>query len=369
MKKLLFAVVISLIFALSGCNSDDLNSLETKISTLEDDISALQLLLSEDEDYDDTLTRAEILTLQGEIVSLLDEATALQTQIDLLVTDDENKQTTIDSLLLDITALEDELGLIEDFNLYVSPVFSNIPGNQVIEYQTDLDLLSLGITALDNIDGDVTSSITVDVDDTTILTMGNHPVTYSVTDSNGNITTTTLNLEVDVFESEFTFVLINDRSEIKITGFSGYNSAFLIIPNNIGGLPVTEIGDDSFRSKGLIEVTLPETLVTIGNSAFFDNSILEILLPASVISVGNFAFASNSLNNNILLRNECMHVGESAFRDNNLLSVGIGAYITDIGNDAFSGNNIIDVYIFGNSSRFDSRWEDIGLPIELLGVQ
>ena len=64
-----------------------------------------------------------------------------------------------------------------------------------------------------------------------------------------------------------------------------------------------------------------------------------------------------------------MHVGESAFRDNNLLSVGIGAYITDIGNDAFSGNNIIDVYIFGNSSRFDSRWEDIGLPIELLGVQ
>ena len=262
-----------------------------------------------------------------------------------------------------------KLGLIEDFNLYVSPVFSNIPGNQVIEYQTDLDLLSLGITALDNIDGDVTSSITVDVDDTTILTMGNHPVTYSVTDSNGNITTTTLNLEVDVFESEFTFVLINDRSEIKITGFSGYNSAFLIIPNNIGGLPVTEIGGDAFRSKGLIEVTLPETLVTIGNSAFFDNSILEILLPASVISVGNFAFASNSLNNNILLRNECMHVGESAFRDNNLLSVGIGAYITDIGNDAFSGNNIIDVYIFGNSSRFDSRWEEIGLPIELLGVQ
>lgn len=339
MKKILLSLPFVFALLLTGCVIDDSNTVDS-----------------------------EILTLQDEVSSLLEQISTMQNQIDLLITGEETNQETIDELLLDIAALETELAAMEDASQYVAPVFSNIPGNQIIDYQTDLDLSSLGITALDNIDGDITTSITVDIDDTTTLTMGNHPVTYSVTDSDGNTSTYTINLEVGVFDSTFTYVIIDEGTNVKITGYSRFNSGFLTIPASLGGLPVTEIGGDAFRSKGLIEVTLPDTLVTIGTSAFYDNEILVIDIPSSVLSIGDFAFGRNSLTS-ILVRSECEHVGESAFRDNNIDSVTIGAIITDIGNDAFTGNAITWVWIFGDETRFDSRWTEIGLPIELLGVQ
>ena len=78
----------------------------------------------------------------------------------------------------------------------VAPVFGNIPEDVSIELETDLDLLDLGLTASDDVDGDLTSSITVDILDTALLTVGEYVVTYSVSDSAGNITEQTINISV-----------------------------------------------------------------------------------------------------------------------------------------------------------------------------
>lgn len=414
MKKIFFAITFSFMLVLTSCGSDDYSALETEISNLKDETAALQLQVDTLETKDESNQTAisdllldvaalkeeidligdfssleiEITDLQSKLTALEEELslvddfssleleiidfqsdlTALLLQIDLLISEDETNQATINSLLLEIASLEAEISLFEDFKEYISPVFANIPGNIVIEYGTVYDLSNIGITASDNVDGDVSADITVDVTSTSALSIGNYPVTYSITDSDGNTNSITVNLEVEVTNTNYSYILINDRTEIQLTGFKNYNSAFVNIPASIGGLTVTEIAGDAFRYEGITTLTLPDTLESIGNSAFYDNSIEVIDIPESVFSIGDFAFGSNSLTN-IMIKDGCAHVGVSAFRDNNIASVVIGSVPMDIGDNAFTGNVITSVYIFGNNSRFDSVWEDIGLPTELIGVQ
>ncbi len=64
-------------------------------------------------------------------------------------------------------------------------------------------------------------------------------------------------------EGDFTYEVV-DNSYVKITGYNGTGGA-VVIPEKLGGLPVTEIGSYAFNScKGLTEITLPSTLTTIG---------------------------------------------------------------------------------------------------------
>ena len=147
-----------------------LTGLETEITSLEEDIVALQTELAAIEDYDDSNLIQEISALETAMADLLSQLTVLEEEIG---------------------ALEIEVSLIEDVNLFIPPVFSNTPSDFMIEYGDEIDLLGLGLQAFDNIDQDVTSGISVNIDDTSVLTIGKHVVTYEVSDSDGNSTSTT----------------------------------------------------------------------------------------------------------------------------------------------------------------------------------
>ncbi len=68
----------------------------------------------------------------------------------------------------------------------------------------------------------------------------------------------------------------------------------VVIPDKIGGVPVTIISDAAFyEAEGITAVTLPSSLKTIGASAFEGCfSIEQIVIPDSVKTIGDNAFAS-----------------------------------------------------------------------------
>ncbi len=63
----------------------------------------------------------------------------------------------------------------------------------------------------------------------------------------------------------------------KIVGYSG-DDAYLVVPEKINNLKVTEIGDNAFDNcNSLIRVDFPESVTTVGNSIFTDCDNLSIV--------------------------------------------------------------------------------------------
>lgn len=79
--------------------------------------------------------------------------------------------------------------------------------------------------------------------------------------------------------------------EIKIV-FVDSKDATIQIPETIGGMPVTVLGDNAFyQNRTCREVRLPDTLRQIGTGAFYRCYALEgIEIPASVELIGQDAF-------------------------------------------------------------------------------
>ncbi len=83
----------------------------------------------------------------------------------------------------------------------------------------------------------------------------------------------------------------NDNA-ITITGYTGTASS-LTIPETMDGFPVKEIGSAAFRNqRGLIHVTIPDSVTTIGFMAFGNCSgLTNLTIPKGVDSIEIDAFA------------------------------------------------------------------------------
>lgn len=70
----------------------------------------------------------------------------------------------------------------------------------------------------------------------------------------------------------------------------------LALPGEVGGLPMTRIGDGAFRNcHWLKEVAIPDGVTAIGDEAFAGcNGLEELTLPDSVESIGAGALAGCS---------------------------------------------------------------------------
>lgn len=84
---------------------------------------------------------------------------------------------------------------------------------------------------------------------------------------------------------------VND-SGVTITRCNDYNSTEIIIPSEIDGYPVTEIGDSTFRGcTNLTSVKIPDSVTSIDDSAFYGcSSLTSVTIPNGVTSIGGSAF-------------------------------------------------------------------------------
>ena len=333
MKRMCYLITLISIMFLGGCdtiNTEQFNSLQDELDSMED--------------FDDTILLAEIAALEIEMSSLQDELDSIEDF------DDTAMLEEIAVLEAEINLLEAELLLHETIIAklaVIAPVFSNLPEDQVIQYGDDFDLLSLGLVAFDNIDGDISSNITVNYTDTTELTIGEHSAIYSILDSNGNISTAEITVDVQYADLYYDYITINENTEVSITGYSDSAPKDVVIPNTIGGLPVTSIGAYTFSGDGLTSVTIPDAVTIIGNNAFSQNQLTSVIIPNNVITIGLGAFQNNLLTI-VTIPDSVTTIEDWAFNQNQIASATIGLGVTTIGGWAFVNNSLASITIPDN---------------------
>ena len=72
-------------------------------------------------------------------------------------------------------------------------------------------------------------------------------------------------------------------------------SSVLVIPSQIGGIPVTAIGDFAFQSCELTGVIIPHGITSIGQGAFAENYLRDVIIPESVHFIADGAFGLNDM--------------------------------------------------------------------------
>ena len=142
--------------------------------------------------------------------------------------------------------------------------------------------------------------------------------------------------------------------------YSDQPTGSLIIPEYIGSLRVTSIGEYAFSCcTGLTSITIPSSVTSIGRDAFFGcYGLANVTLPNSVISIGSNAFCGcsgltevtlpNSINSiaygvfnncarltSIFIPESVTSIGESAFYGCGLTSITLPSSVSTIGRDAF----------------------------------
>ena len=114
--------------------------------------------------------------------------------------------------------------------------------------------------------------------------------------------------------------VVDSQDEYILVDYTG-ESLDLIIPNTINDINITEIYTNAFLNMSLSSVVLNNNITTIRQGAFAGNNLTTIIVPASV---------------------------------------------TTIEAGAFIGNDFTSITVEGDASRFNSIWEEIGFPIELI---
>lgn len=161
-----------------------------------------------------------------------------------------------------------------------------------------------------------------------VLMLMNPVVSLAIENGNSQITP----MEVEVLD-DFVF----DKESQTITGYNG-SETDIVIPSNIDGLEVKNIGEKAFQNINLTSVIIPEGIENIGEGAFLQNSLIEVVLPGTIKNVGKMAFAANSTLKSIQLNNGLENIGEGAFLRSNIEEIEIPGSVKRIEKVAFSRN-------------------------------
>ncbi|MEF2247338.1 chitobiase/beta-hexosaminidase C-terminal domain-containing protein [Paenibacillus sp. IITD108] len=151
--------------------------------------------------------------------------------------------------------------------------------------------------------------------------------------------------EVYASEADYNWIENTDGT-VTITKYKVYkDNNHVVVPDQLGGKIVSEIGNKAFDNAHIIGVTLPDTVTSIGEWAFARCYNLQtVKLPSGLISIGNYAFDTNQISH-IDLPDSLQDIGFSAFNNNKLTSLSLPDGIKSIGQFAFYKNNITAISI------------------------
>lgn len=166
-------------------------------------------------------------------------------------------------------------------------------------------------------------------------------------------------------EKGFTYTVENGEATV----LSGPLETDVVIPDTLGGYPVTALGESAF--SGICEVTtsvqIPETVRSLGRCCFFgSNSILSVNLPAGLEYIGDSCFSGSNVSfdeinlalnyigeaafeharvKKLILRGDTAEIPYRAFMYCGLEEVQLPNSVRKIGESAFLGNSIHELVI------------------------
>lgn len=164
------------------------------------------------------------------------------------------------------------------------------------------------------------------------------------------------------------FRYASNGREVRIISYIG-RGVDACIPDQIDGVPVTQIYEDAFKDKrSLKSLRLPQELVSIGSDAFMWSYALNqvLVMPKTLQTIGSSAFCWSGVTG-VVLQSACalnsqafafgddmqfcfiregaaVELGFYAFQDSSLETIVIPADVTDIHPQAFHGSNNVTVY-------------------------
>jgi len=164
----------------------------------------------------------------------------------------------------------------------------------------------------------------------------------------------------DIFD-----LLQNRGGGITIIHYKGEDKD-VVIPERIGGLPVTIIGNKAFYRRDLSSVIIPETVRTIEPLAFAENNLQSVVM-AGCVSIAYEAFAGNRLSS-VVFSQKISSIGPRAFINNNLSSITLPGAVTNIGKDAFAGNPLVSITAARNRNLFAGQGFDLSFVNYYIGM-
>ena len=111
----------------------------------------------------------------------------------------------------------------------------------------------------------------------------------------------------------YRYEILKDGSA-KILEFRGKDTD-VVVPAELEGYPVTEIGDKAFYQKrSLNSINLPDGVKKIGNRAFNGcDSLTSVALPNTLTYIGNRAFANCKSLHSLRIPTSIQELGENPF--------------------------------------------------------
>lgn len=136
-------------------------------------------------------------------------------------------------------------------------------------------------------------------------------------------------------ESDFRF----KASTGTITSYIG-TSGVVVIPETIGGVAVTAIGNNAFyRKTKITRIIIPDCITSIGSQAFMDCSgLTSVNIPDGITSIGVKAFEGCSCLTGLTLPDSVTSIGQRAFYNcSGLTEINIPDGLTSIEGYTFYG--------------------------------
>ncbi|WP_282038127.1 leucine-rich repeat protein [Saccharicrinis aurantiacus] len=128
-----------------------------------------------------------------------------------------------------------------------------------------------------------------------------------------------------------------------------FQEKHIIIPLTLNNQTITGIGDEVFKNKEILSISIPKEVKHIGAYAFSNNNISNLDLPNGIINIGNHAFSYCDIK--LLKIPESLEsIGEYTFYNNSIESLIIPSNVKDIGKYSFKNNNISSLTFEQNSN-------------------
>ncbi|MCL2088365.1 MAG: leucine-rich repeat protein [Oscillospiraceae bacterium] len=163
-----------------------------------------------------------------------------------------------------------------------------------------------------------------------------------------------LSISANFAEGGFQYTVSDGNA--TVTGYTG-SGGNVIIPDKLGGYPVTVIGERAFWwNHNITNVLIPEGVITIGDWAFAVCwNLANINIPESVKVIGHSAFSSTAITS-ITIPNGVVSIGSGAFYGTNITDVYIPESVTFIGPTAFEiSYYLIDITVSENNPNYLSE--------------